>query len=336
MKTSLLSAFVLAVCAGCAALVADDSAGGSSQLGSVRAKAKDVLGALPDKMPGGENDSAQLVALGRKLYFDKLLSVNQTISCNSCHVVDNNKGGVDGEATSPGAFGKRGGRNSPTVLNAGFHFAQFWDGRAPHLQAQAKGPILNPIEMAMPNEAEVLNRLRASPDYTALFDQAFPNAGDKITYDNLAHAIAAFERTLVTHDRFDDFLKGDDKALNSRELRGLDLFLNTGCTTCHQGPLLGATTYQKVGLIHPYENKEDLGREAVTKDEDDRYKFKVPTLRNIAITGPYFHDGTRKTLKEVVPQMAHMQLDKQLTTDEVDSVVAFLNTLTDKPRRTRK
>jgi cytochrome c peroxidase len=282
-------------------------------------------------MPGAEKDSPELVKLGEKLFFDTRLSENRTISCNTCHRVDAQRGGVDNEPTSPGAFGKRGGRNSPTVLNAGFQFAQFWDGRGEDLEAQAKGPILNPIEMAMSSDTQVLERLRAATEYKPMFEKAFPTGDDRITYDNVSRAIAAYERTLVTRDRFDDWQNGDDKALDARELRGLDLFVNTGCTTCHSGPVLGGNQYQKVGLVNRYETA-DLGRYDVTRDESDKHKFKVPMLRNVALTAPYFHDGKQKTLGETVKSMAWLQLGKELSDSEVDDIVAFLQTLTDKTR----
>lgn len=297
----------------------------------LRAKALQVIQPLPASMPGCEQDTPALVDLGRRLYFDKRLSVNDTISCNSCHPVDKKRGGVDNEPTSPGAFGKRGGRNSPTSLNAGFHMAQFWDGRAKDLAAQAKGPVLNPVEMAMPSEEATVQKLSAIKDYQKRFAKAFPDAPEKVTYEHMAQAIAAFERTLITRDRFDDFLKGSDKALNALEQQGLSLFLNTGCTTCHSSPTMGGTSYQKVGLVHPYAT-EDTGREQASKDEDDRFKFKVPSLRNIAITGPYFHDGKMTTLKETISTMAYIQLDKKLSEDEVVALTAFLQSLTDKPR----
>jgi cytochrome c peroxidase len=302
-----------------------------AQMAELRANAKTLLGAIPDRMPGSEQDTPARIELGRRLYFETELSMNRRQSCNSCHMVDNQRGGVDNEPTSQGAFGKRGGRNSPTVLNAGFQFAQFWDGRAATLEEQAKGPVLNPIEMAMPSEGEVLSRLKASKTYPPLFKQAFPKAAEPITYDNYASAVAAFERTLITRDRFDDFLKGDDQALSPAELRGLNVLLTAGCTTCHHGPLLGGNAYHKMGLVHAYDTK-DKGRAEVTKDEDDEYKFKVPTLRNIAITQPYFHDGSQARLDDAVTKMAWHQLGKPLSPDEVKSLVTFLHTLTDKPR----
>lgn len=302
----------------------------AAKIKELREASVSAIGVLPDKMPGAEKDTPALVALGEKLYFEKRLSVNNSQSCNSCHQVDRNLGGVDNEATSPGAFGKRGGRNSPTVLNAGFQLAQFWDGRAESLEAQAKGPILNPVEMAMPSDTDVLKRLKGIPEYQGLFAKAF-KADDSITYDNVARAIAAFERTLITRDRFDDWQKGDDRALSAQELNGLNLFLNTGCTTCHFGPVLGGAQYQKVGLVNPYAT-EDQGRFEVTKDESDKQKFKVPMLRNIALTGPYFHDGKLKTLPETVKLMAWLQLGKEFTDAEAADITAFLNALTDKPR----
>lgn len=303
----------------------------------VRSAAKGALiEPLPAKMPGAEKDTPALVALGKKLFLDKRLSTNNSQSCNSCHNVEGKGGGVDNEATSPGAFGKRGGRNSPTVLNAGLQLAQFWDGRAADLVAQAKGPILNPGEMAMPSEAEVVKKLGAAKDYPPLFDKAFSGAGSKISYENIAQAIAAFERTLITRDRFDDFLKGSDKALSALELKGANLFLTTGCTTCHTGPLIGGGMYMKVGLVNPYENTSDLGRFEVTKDNDDKFKFKVPTLRNIALTAPYFHDGKIATLPDAVKKMAWLQLGKELKDDEIKAIVAFLGSLTDKSRATAK
>lgn len=319
MKPAVLVGMVTVL--GWAALAADPDA--------LRQKARFFFEPLPDKMPGAEHDTPERIELGRKLYFDNRLSVNNSQSCNTCHDITGGKAGVDNQPTSPGALGQRGERNSPTVLNAGFHIAQFWDGRAKDLKEQAKGPILNPVEMAMPSEAAVEEKLRGIPEYRELFAKAFPGQSEPITYDNLAEAIAAFERTLITRDRFDDFLKGDNQALNQKELRGLDLFINIGCITCHTGPLIGGNSFQKVGLIHPYETP-DLGRYAVTKDEADKYKFKVPSLRNVALTAPYFHNGRHADLKETVILMAYIQLDRKLSDEEADAIVAWLQTLTDK------
>ncbi len=323
-RKSLLSLFALgaAICAVRAELPTATE---------LRSAAVSAVGPIPDKMPGAEKDTPEMRKLGERLFLEKRLSQNNSQSCNSCHPVDNKRGGVDNEPTSPGAFGKRGGRNSPTVLNAGFQVAQFWDGRAEDLEAQAKGPILNPIEMAMPSPAEVISRLKAAPEYKELFAKAFPTEKEPINYDHVARAIAAFERTLVTHDRFDDWQKGADRALATQELRGLNLFLNTGCTTCHNGPLLGGNQYQKLGLVNPYETG-DSGRFEVTKDESDKQKFKVPMLRNVALTGPYFHDGTQKTLENAAKKMAWHQLGKELADNECADIAAFLRSLTDKAR----
>ena len=295
-------------------------------------KANQIFKPLPDKMPGFENVTKDQIELGKLLYFDKRLSINDQQSCNSCHVLDNNGPGVDNKPVSDGALpGKKGDRNSPTVLNAGFHIAQFWDGRAKDLVEQAKGPILNPVEMAMPSEAAVVKKISAIQEYKDLFPKAFPNEKEAITYENIAKAIAAFESTLITKDRFDDFLKGDVNALTQEEKKGLKTFMDVGCIQCHNGALLGGNSYQKMGKLNPYETK-DLGRYNVTKKEEDKYVFKVPSLRNVALTAPYFHDGQAKTLEDAVKQMAWLQLNKKLTDEEVQSIVAFLKSLTDKSR----
>lgn len=307
------------------------SSAGDRTEASLREHANAYFGPLPEKMPGAEKDTPALVKLGERLFSETQLSANGAQSCNSCHRVDAGKGGVDNEATSPGAFGKRGGRNSPTVLNAGFQAMQFWDGRAATLEHQAKGPILNPIEMALASDAEAVKRLRASADYPGLFKKAFPHEKEAITYDNVAAAIAAFERTLITRDRFDDFQKGDASALNAAELAGLKKFVDVGCVTCHSGPVFGGNSFQKLGLIHQFETA-DIGRAEVTRNDSDKHKFKVPMLRNIALTGPYFHDGKIVTLEEAVRKMAWHQLDRRLTDDEVREIVTFLNCLTDKER----
>ena len=322
---------------GMAGLLAVETLGASSSADAValRKPSLEVLGTIPDRMPGSESDTPAQVKLGKRLFFDKRLSKNNSQSCNSCHSVDQNRGGVDNEKTSPGAFGKRGGRNSPTVLNAGFHLAQFWDGRAETLADQAKGPILNPIEMGMPSEAEVIERLKSDKRYVGQFGKAFPNDRDPLTYDNLAKAIAAYERTLITHDRFDDFQKGSDKALTDRELEGLALFTQVGCTTCHNGPLVGGNGFRKLGILEAYSNAADKGRIEVTKDEADEYVFKVPSLRNIALTAPYFHDGKHETLASAVREMAWLQLGKRLDDQQVDAIVAFLGSLSDKRRASR-
>ena len=297
---------------------------------ALAAQAKATLGVLPERMPGAEADTPALVALGKSLYFEKRLSVNGTQSCNDCHRLDGESPtGADGEKTSDGARGTTGTRNSPSVKNAGFHVAQFWDGRAKTLEDQASGPILNPAEMAMPSAAAAEAVLRAAPEYREPFATAFPGEGEPVTLGNAARAIAAFERTLRTRDRLDEFLKGDLDALSNREAAGLQLFLKTGCTTCHNGPAVGANQFQLLGLVKAWETRDE-GRFAVTRNEEDRGKFKVPSLRNAVNTGPFFHDGSVDRLDEAVRKMAWHQLGKELTDDEIASIVAFLGALADR------
>jgi len=282
---------------------------------------------LPDKMPGSEGDTPDMVTLGRKLYFERKISLTQTQSCNDCHMLDNMRSGVDYRPTSPGAKGIFGSRNSPTVLNAGFQRMQFWDGRAADLVEQAKGPLLNPIEMAMADENEVTARLKNTGDYPRLFARAFPNQQEPVTFDNTARAIAAFERTLVTPARFDRYLKGDMGAITAEEERGLMRFVDTGCVECHSSFLVGGRLMRKFGVYHPYQNRSDTGRYSVTHNEEDKFVFKVPTLRNVTLTPPYFYDGQVSTLPEAIRLMAWMQLDTKLDFSETDEIICFLNTL---------
>lgn len=295
-------------------------------------EASEFFETLPETMPGSENDTDERIALGKKLYFETRLSSDNTISCNSCHNVNPGGNGTDNAATSTGVGGQKGGRNAPTVLNAGYHLAQFWDGRAADLQAQAKGPILNPIEMAIPSEKSAIEIIKSIDEYKNLFAAAFPGEDDPITYDNLAEAIAAFERTLISKNRLDSFIAGNHKALSSEEQAGLRTFLDVGCTECHNGPLLGANSYRKIGVRNPYPTK-DLGRYEVTKQEKDKYVFKVPSLRNIALSGPYFHDGQIGNLETAVKKMGFHQLDVQLSDEEVKKLVTFLNALSDPARK---
>ncbi len=281
---------------------------------------------LPDDMQDSNNPiTPAKVELGRMLYYEARVSKNHDISCNTCHMLD--KYGVDGTPTSTGHRGQKGDRNAPTVYNAGKQIAQFWDGREPDLVAQAKGPPLNPIEMAMADGDAVAATLRSIPGYEAPFKAAFPDDADPITYDNFARAIAAFEATLVTPSPWDAYLGGDDAALTDAQKAGLKTFMDTGCTTCHSGAYLGGQMYQKAGLVKPWPNQEDKGRGAVTGNEGENLFFKVPVLRNITETGPYFHDGSVADLETAVKMMADHQLNKQLSDDEAKSIVAFLGAL---------
>jgi cytochrome c peroxidase len=290
-------------------------------------QASALFPALPSSMPGSEMDSPELVALGKELYHDVRLSINDKQSCNTCHNVDNGGAGVDNEPTSPGALGKRGARNSPSSLNAGFHFVQFWDGRAEDLEAQAKGPVVNPVEMGMESPKAVESKLGTVESYKTQFASAFPKDKRALTFGNVAKAIAAFERTLVSPSRYDKWIGGDTSALTAQEQRGLHTFINAGCIACHSGSLFGGGMYQKLGLVNPYPSK-DAGRHGVTKDPADSLMFKVPSLRNVAATWPYFHDGTVGTLKEAIRLMGWHQIGQKLSDKEVASIEIFLKALT--------
>ena len=269
-----------------------------------------------------------LVELGRTLYHEKRLSRDNSISCNSCH--DTKAFGVDGEKFSVGFNNHLTGRNSPTSFNAFMHVSQFWDGRAPTVEEQAKGPILAGGEMAMPSAEAVVKKINGIKGYKALFEAAFPNSSPAITYDNVGKAIGAYERLFVTPSKFDKLLAGELSALNEKQKRGLKKFVTSGCVTCHTGNLLGGNIYQKLGLVKPWPNQKDQGRFAITKKEQDKMFFKVPSLRNIEKTGPYFHDGSSEKLSEAVEVMARHQLGREFSKEEISDIVAFLKTLTGK------
>lgn len=294
-------------------------------------RARQMYEPLPGVSENPENvSSPEKVHLGKVLYFDKRLSKDGTQSCNSCHNMS--KFGVDQLAVSPGDNGGNGTRNSPTVLNASFHTTQFWDGRAKDVEEQAGMPILNPVEMAIPNEAFLVNRLNGVDMYKDLFAKAFPDEKKPLTYKNIAKAIAAFERTLITPSRFDDYLNGSADALTTEQKKGLKSFLDVGCASCHMGSLLGGNMFQKFGVYGDYWEYTksavvDEGRFAETKNESDKYMFKVPSLRNVSETYPYFHDGSVAKLDEAVRIMAKVNLNKDLTEFQVTQIVAFLGSL---------
>jgi cytochrome c peroxidase len=325
-RTTALTVTALSALLLCAGSAGADSHG--SNAATLAAQANAVFRKLPDVASDPNRPlTPERVDLGRMLYYDARLSKNHDISCNSCHQLDNF--GVDSEPTSPGHKGQRGGRNSPTSLNAALHVAQFWDGREPDVEAQAKGPVTNPIEMAMASPAATEQVLRSIPGYKPLFEAAFPGETQPVTYDNMAVAIGAFERGLITPGPLDAFMAGDLKALDAKQQKGLSRFFDKGCVSCHMGPALGGIFYRKIGQINAYET-DDRGRIEVTGAEVDLYVFKVPGLRNIAKTGPYFHDGSVKTLPEAVRLMGHHQLGITLTKAEVGDIVAFLESLTGK------
>jgi|SRR5208283_1377459 len=282
---------------------------------------------LPGVVESAKNPLTQAKAdLGRMLYYDPRLSKGQDVSCNTCH--DLAKYGVDGDRVSDGHKGQKGTRNAPTVYNAAGHFVQFWDGRAPDVEEQSKGPMLNPVEMAMASDKAVVAVLKSIPEYVSAFQQAFPGEEDPVTFGNAARAIGVFERKLVTPARWDKFLEGDQSALTNAEKAGFNKFMEAGCQACHAGAYVGGQIYQKLGLATPYPDTSDPGREAVTKQASDRMVFKVPSLRNVEKTAPYFHNGKVVTLEEAIKEMALHQLGKPLMRDEVASIVVFLKTLT--------
>ena len=275
-----------------------------------------------------EPDSAA-VNLGKHLFYDTRLSGEGRISCNSCHNL--NTYGVDNERFSPGdAEGTMGNRNSPTVLYAALHKMQFWDGRAETVEEQAAGPILNPIEHNIKEEEQLVNRLKEVDLYQKMFADAYGEEG--ITFENVLKAIGAFERTLMPESRFDKYLEGDASALDEKEKRGLRAFIDAGCITCHSGVAMGGQMYQKFGLYEDYwkhteSETIDLGLYEISQNEMDKYFFKVPGLRNIEHTYPYFHDGSVEDLNRAVKIMVDLQTAKDLSEEEIDDMVAFLSSL---------
>jgi cytochrome c peroxidase len=270
------------------------------------------------------------VELGKKLYFDPRLSKSGFISCNSCHNLS--MGGTDNLKTSIGDRWHQGPINAPTVLNSSLNLAQFWDGRAKDLQAQAGGPIANPGEMGSSHQLAV-DVIKSIPQYVVEFKQVFNS--DKITIDEVTQAIAEFEKTLVTpNSRFDQYLLGNKAAITAQEKAGYQLFKDSGCVACHNGEAVGGNSFQKMGVVQAYKTgNQAQGLSAVTGKDADRFKFKVPTLRNIELTYPYFHDGAAGTLTEAVDIMARLQLGKKLSPKENGEIVAFLKTLTgDQPK----
>ena len=299
---------------------------------SLRADATALFQPIPTVQPAPENNALtrEKVELGRMLFFEPRLSSSHLLSCNTCHNLG--IGGVDGLETSVGHGWQRGPRNAPTVFNAFFNVAQFWDGRAEDLKEQAKGPIQAAVEMnATPDRVlEVLNSL---PEYGTRFALAFPGEDNPISFDNVAKAIEAFEATLITPGaRFDQYLEGNVTVLNDQEKNGLRLFIDRGCVACHNGVNVGGGDYYAFGVVErPGADilpPDDKGRFAVTETATDEYVFRAPTLRNIALTAPYFHSGQVWDLKQAVEIMSTSQLGTELEGDEVEAIVAFLHTLT--------
>jgi cytochrome c peroxidase len=288
--------------------------------------AKKYFSPLPARADTAANPATpEKINLGRQLYYDPRLSKGQDVSCNSCHLLD--KFGVDNEMTSKGHKGQRGERNSPTVYNAAVHISQFWDGRAATIEDQAQLPIVNPVEMAMADPTYVLKTVKSIPGYVEAFKAVFPGEAEPITMENLGKAIGAFERGLMTPGPFDEFLGGKMTSLSGDALRGLELFIELNCISCHTGPAVGGTMYQKLGAVKAYETKDE-GRFKITKNPEDKHVFKVPGLRNVSKTAPYLHDGSASTLDDVLTVMATYQLAKgSLDNDERAYLKSFLESL---------
>ncbi len=295
-------------------------------------KAKAYFDILPKPIWGEDRQYQQLrVELGRQLFLDSILSFNKTKSCNSCHPLD--RYGVDNERVSVGDNGNKGLRNAPTVFNAFLQFAQLWDAREATVESQSLRPIFGKNEMGMPSDSLLLARLWSDAEYPDLFRQAFPRDDSIISLSTIARSIGAFERTLVTRDRFDQFLAGDLEALTQRERSGLKLFMDKGCIPCHSGPLLGgmmAQAFAVYGYYWDYTGSDhlDKGMYRQTKKEQDKFVFKVSPLRNIEMTWPYFHDGSVDQLKDAIRIMAEAELNTVLTEQEICDIEAFLKSLT--------
>lgn len=296
--------------------------------------------ALPATAPAPADNptTAAKVELGKMLYMDPRLSSTGTVSCNSCHNIM--EGGDDSRPNSMGVNGQTGGRSAPTVWNAAFYSVQFWDGRANLLEDQAKGPITNPIEMGMKDHDQAMHAVKTIPGYEAYFEKAFGKNSMNIV--NAAKAIAAFERTLITpNSAYDRFVKGDKKAMTAQQQKGMNKFAELGCNGCHSGAAfngpkmeIGTGFFQKFptfadnDYVGKYKLMDDKGRGEVTGNAADNNMFRVPTLRNITDTAPYFHNGSVKTLDEAVRVMAKTQLNKDLSKQDVSDIVAFLGALT--------
>ncbi|MGF1657849.1 MAG: cytochrome-c peroxidase [Rubrimonas sp.] len=322
-RTALTATAAVAVLLAAPAF-ADDAA--------LRADAASYFEPVPMNAPAlnGNVATRSRIDLGAMLFFDPRMSRSGIFSCNSCHNVG--MGGVDGLEVSIGHGWQKGPRNSPTVFNAVFNIAQFWDGRAPDLAEQAKGPVQAGVEMNNTPD-RVVATLNSMPDYVEAFKAAFPGEVDPVTFDNFALAIEAFEATLITPNaRFDQFLQGDDNALTAQEKRGLQAFMEEGCASCHAGVNFGGQEYYPFGLIEKPGAEilpaGDRGRFAVTETVDDEYVFRAAPLRNIALTAPYFHSGNVWKLEDAVAVMGVSQLGADLSDAQIADITAFLHTLT--------
>lgn len=298
------------------------------------ARAKAVFGPLPASMPSADNPiTPEKVRLGDMLFFESRISVDGTVSCAKCHPPG--LYAADGLRKAIGNHCKENPRNSPTILNAADQISAHWIGNRTSVEDQARQALTGPPAFGMPNNESVEKVLKGMKEYVALFKAAFPQDKDPVTVENFAKAVGAYERTLMTPAPFDDFMQGNAGALSEQQKRGLRAFMDTGCLTCHFSPYLGGKLYQKFGVFEPYQKytksaQVDEGRYAVTKNESDRFLFKVPVLRNVAMTPPYFHDGSVDRLVDAITIMAKVQLARDLTTGQADDIAAFLHALTGK------
>lgn len=325
--TPLLLVFVAACAAPEPAPQQESAAAAPAAAVSIDPAALQAFQPLPDVMASPTNPSTpEKVTLGRMLYYDARVSTSGDVSCYVCHPLHDY--GTSHRRTGVGHGGQVGDRNEPSVYNAAGHLAQFWDGHAADVEAQALGPVLDPGEMGMADAASVIAVLKSIPGYVEAFTAAFPGEADPVTFENFGRAIGAFERGLVTPGKWDAFLKGDATALSDAERTGFNDFVSTGCGGCHMGTYVGGSMYMKAGLVNPWFNQSDIGRAAVTENDADRMVFKVPSLRNVEETWPYFHDGSVQHLDDAIALMAWHQLGRQLTDEQVASIAAWLETLT--------
>ncbi len=282
---------------------------------------------LPEAMTSAGNPiTPAKIALGRMLYYDTRFSASGDVSCYVCHPLHDY--GTSHRRTGVGHDGLLGPRNEPSVYNAAGHVAQFWDGRAPDVEAQALGPVLNPVEMGMGNAEQVTDVLARIPGYVEAFAAAYPGEVDPISFENFGKAIGAFERGLVTPSRWDAFLRGDASALTPEEKAGFTAFVDVGCNQCHMGTYVGGAFYQKAGLVNPWYDTSDQGRFQVTENPSDRMVFKVPSLRNVEETWPYFHDGSVQRIDKAIQLMGWHQLGRELSDEQIQSITLWLKTLT--------
>lgn len=288
---------------------------------------KVLLGNYPPAPKAPVAATPEMIALGKALYHSETLSQKGNLSCASCHNLSTY--GVDNKPTSPGSTGENGVRNTPTTYNASRNFRQFWDGRAESVEEQAIMSVINPIQHGLADEAAVLAKISGQTDLVEGFKKAFPGDDTPVNAKNFGYAIGAFERTLVTRSKWDDYIEGNQKAFSNAELLGLKTFTDVGCNQCHLTRLLGGNAYQVLGLRVPYEGK-DTGRMQVTGDASDKYSFKVPSLINVEMTAPYYHDGSIATLEESVKAMGKNQLAVDLSDEQVANIVIFLKALTGK------